>query len=430
MNKIKLTELNYVCEPLIAPFGFKGSSLSELWQIICSITDDFGNTGTGLGVQSVLWSDSSVFSNLSQSGSNAAMYEVTKYAISLLEGMNFTTPFDILDAICEDVYAYAKKITGSPDLRKTFILNALVSIDFALWQLYAKEHNVTDLDTMLSSFSSSLTCRHDKLGMIPLITYGSSHDEIRSLVENGCFLLKIKIGSNPDHSDDRQRMVEWDCNRIKEIHELVKDYETPYTDCGHPMYYLDANGRYDTKERLMKLLVFAEQNGILSRIVILEEPFAENSEINVSNLPVMIAGDESAHSVEDVKHLIHDLGYKAIALKPIAKTLSMTLKMLEEAASNHIPCFCADLTVNPLMVEWNKNIACRINPLPGIKIGVIESNGMQNYINWDRMKSLHPLASAEWLTPDHGIFSMNNDYYRTNGGVLLPPTQYSALLHN
>jgi phosphoribosylformylglycinamidine (FGAM) synthase PurS component len=283
---------------------------------------------------------------------------------------------------------------------------------------------------MLSPFTSSLTCKHDKLGMIPLITYGSSHNEIRSLVENGCFLLKIKIGSNPDYSDNKQRMLEWDCNRIKEIHELVKNYETSYTDCGHPIYYLDANGRYDTKERLMQLLDFANKNNILSRIVILEEPFAEGSEINVSDLPVTIAGDESAHSVEDVKHLIHDLGYKAIALKPIAKTLSMTLKMLDEVASNHIPCFCADLTVNPLMVEWNKNIACRIDTLPGTKIGVIESNGKQNYKNWDKMKSLHPLADEEWLTPNHGIFSISDEYYRTNGGVLLPPTQYSALLHN
>ena len=46
-----------------------------------------------------------------------------------------------------------------------------------------------------------------------------------------------------------------------------------------------------------------------------------------------------------------------MALKPIAKTLSMSLKIAAAAARRGVPCFCADLTVNPVLVEWNRAAA-------------------------------------------------------------------------
>ena len=91
---------------------------------------------------------------------------------------------------------------------------------------------------------------------------------------------------------------------------------------------------------------------MLERIVVLEEPFAEENTCDVRGLPVMVAADESAHSPEDVKKRIA-LGYRAIALKPIAKTLTVTFRMIEEAMKTHTPCFCADLTVGPYMAEIN-----------------------------------------------------------------------------
>jgi len=44
------------------------------------------------------------------------------------------------------------------------------------------------------------------------------------------------------------------------------------------------------------------------------------------------------------------MGYGAITLKPIAKTMSMSLKIAQLAYERSIPCFCADLTVNPILV--------------------------------------------------------------------------------
>ena len=58
MERIVNTELGVIREPLRAPFGFKGGTLSELWQTAVRLTLDSGASGMGVGVQSVLWSHS------------------------------------------------------------------------------------------------------------------------------------------------------------------------------------------------------------------------------------------------------------------------------------------------------------------------------------------------------------------------------------
>ncbi|NLB43070.1 MAG: L-alanine-DL-glutamate epimerase, partial [Clostridiales bacterium] len=78
---------------------------------------------------------------------------------------------------------------------------------------------------------------------------------------------------------------------------------------------------------------------------------------------------------------------------------------------------CADLTVNPIMVDWNKNVAARLAPLPGMNIGVIEVNGPQNYKNWEIMESHHPYAQGSWIKMQKGLFQLDNDFYKSSGGV-------------
>ena len=252
------------------------------------------------------------------------------------------------------------------------------------------------------------------------MSYGVSREQIKAEVDAGYFFLKIKIGSDPDKDGNLDKMVEWDKNRLTEVHDLVKDSQTPYTENGQFPYYLDANGRYDSKERLLKLLDHAEKIGALDRIILLEEPFPEEYKEDVSDIPVRLAADESAHSDKDALERI-ELGYTAIALKPIAKTMSMSLKIAKIAHEKNIPCFCADLTVNPILVDWNKNVAARLAPLPGMKIGVLESNGHQNYKNWDQMLSKHPCADASWIKPVNGIFNLDETFYRDSGGIYKNP---------
>ncbi len=418
---LKSSDLLFSREPLLAPFGFKGGFVDEIWLVTSILEDTLGNTGVGTAVQSVLWSEPDVFAAMTSSGGNAAMLLVTEKALSLLENLPLTTPPQIIGQILPELYTYACKLTGQANLKKTFVLNALVSIDFALWQLYARQNQISHFDELIKDFSPSLTARHNRLGVIPLITYGMPLREIVELARQGVFFFKIKLGQDPGQRHDPAEMLQADKKRILEVHQALRDFTTPHTDSGHIMYYFDANGRYDSRQRLLSLLQFMEDTGILSRTIILEEPFPETAAINVSGLPVRIAADESAHSPDDVRRLIDDLGYGALALKPIAKTLSLSLAMLDIAVSRQIPCFCADLTVTPYLCEWNRNVACRLPPLPGLKTGVMESNGRQNYRNWEKLKASHPIPDAPWLEPEQGLYHLDDAFYMASGGILLRP---------
>jgi len=135
---------------------------------------------------------------------------------------------------------------------------------------------------------------------------------------------------------------------------------------------------------------------------------------------------QSAHTDADAARRI-DLGYGAIALKAIAKTLSMTLKIARVAHERGVPCFCADLTVNPILVEWNKSVAARLAPFPGLGLGILETNGHQNYRGWERMRGHHPCKDASWATSVDGIFHLDEDFYRRSACLFEPSPHYEAL---
>lgn len=409
-ERIERFSLGFEREPLIHPFGFKGGYLDELWQVSSRISLPDGTKGEGRGVQSVLWADSITFAGHSQAGANAMMLAVTEKALTLLKGREFTDPSVMLHDIFPACYAYALEITENRILPATFVLNALVPVDFALWQIWAAKKGIKDFSDLAECFCPPMNQRHEKLGAIPLISYNTSSEEIEQLLREGAFLLKIKIGSNPGGRNDPEEMCRWDMERVAQIHTIASRYRTPYTDCGYPVYYLDANGRYDSRERLMEFLEGAASCGALERIVLLEEPFPEGTELSVRDIPVRVAGDESIHSRQDAVRCIEKLGYGAVALKPIAKTLSATLEIYEEAVKRGIPCFCADLTVPPDMLEWNMQVAARIGTIPGLKTGVVESNGAQNYRNWEKLLQKTGHSDAGWLHPEKGVFDLTDFY--------------------
>jgi len=425
--RIKKANLNFEAEPFKMPLGFKGGYLSGAWQtFVCLETED--NFGIGSGTQSVLWSDAAVFSSHSEAGGNALMLGITEYAVNLLKGRDIDNPVKAQEEILEEVHAYAKKITGRDNLRKTFTLNALVALDNALWVLYAKENGIKDFFRMVpEEYRGPLKYRHPLVACIPLMSYGVPVDAIGKAINDGFFTLKIKIGSDPDKDGDLEKMLKWDMERIKTIHERFGNIPTEYTENGKLPYYFDANGRYDSRERLWRLVDFIDKIGALERVIVMEEPFPEELEVDVSDFPVRIVADESAHTQEDTLKR-NQMGYKGVALKPIAKTLSMTLKILNEAEKNGMDYFCADLTVIPPLLEWNKNVACRLKPLPGLKIPVVESNGHQHYSDWEKLVSRHPYPDAGWPSPVDGIFKLDEDFYDKSGGILDVSGYYEKLV--
>lgn len=421
--RIAKTDSDFERELLLRPFGFKGGYMTEIWQTAIRLEGSGGRHATGLCTQNVLWSDASIFSAHSESGGNALMYGLTQYALQLSREMTFHTPLELLDQLLEPVHARGIAMTGNPDLKKTFTLNALVGIDIAAWILFAREHGIADFDEMIPlAYRPALPCHHKQIASIPLIAYSLSVQDIIQVVDQGYFFMKIKLGQ----PGSQEEMLRRDQERLTDIHAAIGKRETGFTRNGKLPYYLDANGRYEKKETLLALLAHAEKIGALDQIALIEEPFPEESEIPVDDLGVRIAADESAHTAEDALKRIQ-LGYSALALKPIAKTLSMTLRIADIAHQHHLPCFCADLTVNPILVEWNKAVAARLEPLPGLESGLLESNGHQNYREWDRMRGYLPYPDADWSRPKEGIFSLNKDYYEKEGGIFLDSRHYEEL---
>ena len=418
MLQVQDYAVNFNREPLLAPFGFKGGYVDEIWHSRVRLTGSGGASYTGRGVQSVLWSDSGLFSCFSAAGGNALMLLVSEYCAKRYTTRPCEDPLSMFDAVYSDVYEYAKRLTGFSALRPTFALNAMVPADNALWLLHAAENGIRTFDELIpKSCLAPFSARHGKLAAIPLITYDTPLEEVRGLAVSGCSIFKIKIGSDPGKNGDAQKMLEWDMARLREIHSVLREYTTPYVSTGRLAYYLDANGRYDTPDRVLRLLDFADSIGALNQVVLLEEPFPENSGIDVSSLPVAVAADESAHTDTDVEALA-GLGYRAVALKPIAKTMSMSFKIAAAAARQGIPCFCADLTVDPLLVDFNKCFAARLSPIPGMNIGVLESNGAQNYARWPDMIQEHPVPDGDWIPVTDGLFHLSERFYQLSGGIL------------
>jgi L-alanine-DL-glutamate epimerase-like enolase superfamily enzyme len=410
-------------EPLLRPFGFKGGYMREIWQTAVLLEAGGGRPVVGLGTQNVLWSDARVFAATSEAAGNALMYAVTDRALQLAKEASFTDPLDLQQQILPEVHRYAARITGRSDLRKTFVLNALVALDNAAWVLYARERGLESFDEVIpAEYRAALAHRQREVASIPIMAYSIPIEEVERALDEGYFFLKLKLG----HPGSQREMLAKDVERLELVHRRVGNRTTRHTADGKLPYYLDFNGRYESKETLLELLDAAERIGALERIAIVEEPFPEEYEADVSDVPARIAADESAHTAEDVTARIQ-MGYTAIALKPVAKTLSMTLKMAQRAHENEIPCFCADLTVNPILVDWNKNVAARLEPVPGFGVGLLETNGHQNYRHWSRLQSFHPCAGAAWTEPRQGVFELDADFYRRSGGIFETSEHYLSL---
>ncbi len=420
--RIKNVDSNFEREPLY-PYRFKGSVITESWQTTAYLEGDSGISKIGLGTQGILWSDSKVFADHSVNGGNALMYAMSERALQIMKGNSFANPLELLDDLLPEIYAYGKKITGNPDLRKTFVLNSLVCVDNAAWLLYAGENKMKSFDDMIPDvYKTGLSWRHDKVASIPSFSVGADVAKIKAAADEGYFIMKLKIGS----AGAQKEMLEKDMAFLSAVHAAIGHYKTPYTKDGKIPYYLDPNGRYEKKDSLLRLLDHAKKIGAFDQIAVIEEPFAESNEVYVGDMGVTIAADESAHTVEDAARRIEQ-GYKAIVLKGIAKTLSMTLKIAQLAFEKQIPCFCADLTVNPILVDWNKCVAARLPPFPNMDIGLQETNGHQYYKNWQKMMTYHPKAGAIWTQTQNGVYHTDKSFYDESGGIFQPSAHYVEL---
>ncbi|SKB30765.1 L-alanine-DL-glutamate epimerase [Daejeonella lutea] len=417
------TQSNFEREPLLRPFGFKGGYLTELWQIASQLQSSSGITKIGIATQSVLYGDADLFTLHSEAGGNALMYVLANKALDLVRQNPFRTPIELLEKILPQIIAEGKKITGKGDLNINFIYNALVSVDNAAWLVYAEENKHHTFDAMIPQYyKHALSHRNEKIAIMYQIPYGMPMGELVSAANKGYFVFKIKTGS----PGTQEEMLRADMERLTLIHNTLKDLRTDHTADGNMIYTMDANARYDKKETLQKYLDHAKRIGAFDRILLYEEPLNEKNEENVSDLGIRVGADESAHDeASAIKRL--DLGYNVLVLKGIAKTLSMSVKLAKLAADRNVPCMCADLTVNPILVDWHKNLAAHLAPFPVINMGLMETNGDMNYTNWDVMTNYHPASNASWFQRRNGVFELNKDFYNRSGGIFEPSGHYDGM---
>jgi len=432
MNKtssVKIVDAKsaYEKEPLIKPFGFKGSSITSVWQTATYLESDSGTHKIGLGTQSVLWSDSRVFAKHNEDDGNEIMFNITKKALQMLKGATLENPVKMQDDMMGELMKQSIAITDQADLRKTFMLNALVPVDNALWLLWAAENGIDNFDELIpAAYRPGLSAKNQKVVSIPALSYGTSMASIKQLADDGFFIMKIKIGA-PGTQDE---MLQKDIEFLDNIHKTIGHYETKHTNDGKIPYYFDANGRYEKKESLHKFLDHAEKIGALEQIAVLEEPFGERNQGDVSDLVQRgprVAADESAHTDKESLARIQQ-GYNCIAVKAVAKTMSMTMKIAQLAFDHNIPCFCADLTVNPILVDWNKTIAARLPAFPEMPgLGLQETNGWQNYKNWEAMKMKHPSKNSNWIDSIDGVYDTGEEFMTQSGGIFQASDHYEKL---
>ena len=260
------------------------------------------------------------------------------------------------------------------------------------------------------------------MAAIPLMAYAVPVPEIREAAAQGFFFMKIKIGQ----PGTQEEMLARDKARLSEIHAALAPVETPHTRDGRLPYYFDANGRYESKDTLLRLLDHARTIGAFDRIAVVEEPFPEELEAEVGDLGVRVAADESAHTDADAARRI-DLGYGAIAVKPIAKTLSMTLRIARLAHQRGVPCFCADLTVNPILVDWNKVLRRPPRPAAGALPRPRGDERPPELPELGGDAAPPPLLRGAWTVPANGVFRLDDDFYARSGGIFLPSPHYEAM---
>jgi hypothetical protein len=60
-------------------------------------------------------------------------------------------------------------------------------------------------------------------------------------------------------------------------------------------------------------------------------------------------------------------------------------------------------------------------------MGLLESNGHQNYRNWPTMLQYHPCCNAGWTKTKRGVFELDRDFYDKSGGLFLASAHYREM---
>ena len=83
--------------------------------------------------------------------------------------------------------------------------------------------------------------------------------------------------------------------------------------------------------------------------------------------------------------------------------------------------------VPPALLDWNMSLAARLPRVPGLRVGVVESNGPQNYTDWRRLDAMCAAPGAAWRTPQNGVYRLDGGFYGESG-IFAPLPAYADTL--
>ena len=142
-------------------------------------------------------------------------------------------------------------MTGLPNLRRTFALNALVPVDNAAWLLYAEENGIRTFDEMIpAEYRSGLSYKQRAVAALPSVTYALPVEDVVRATQDGYFLIKVKLGSP---AATQAEMIEKDVARFTAIHKALAGARTTQTPDGKLRYDLDPNQRFLVLARYMQV---------------------------------------------------------------------------------------------------------------------------------------------------------------------------------
>ena len=62
-----------------------------------------------------------------------------------------------------------------------------------------------------------------------------------------------------------------------------------------------------------------------------------------------------------------------------------------------------------------------------VLIGLVGSNGPQNYKNWDILMAYHPRKDGAWMKATNGVYELNDEFYKSMGGIFDPMPHYEEM---
>ena len=67
-------------------------------------------------------------------------------------------------------------------------------------------------------------------------------------------------------------------------------------------------------------------------------------------------------------------------------------------------------------------------PFPGIgNVGLLESNGHQNYAHWDLMQQRTPFYGEKWTEVRDGFYATDVDFFSRSGGIFEEVKHYEEM---